>query len=57
MSKVKGYCDICNTEIEVTMCCNGHECGCMGLPIDPNVCSEKCYDIFMSKKYQKEKSF
>lgn len=55
MSKVKAYCDICNIEIEVTMCCNGHQCGCMGLPVEPPICSEKCYDIFMSEKYQKEK--
>ena len=24
------------------MCCDGHECGCMGKPIDPVVCSYGC---------------
>lgn len=56
MSKQKGYCDVCSTEIEVTMCCSGHECGCMGLPTEPPICSEKCYDIFMSEEYRKEKN-
>lgn len=52
---MKGYCDVCGTEIEVNMCCSGRECGCMGLPIDVPVCSEKCYNTFMSKEYQDEK--
>lgn len=43
----KGFCEICGTEIEVKMCCSGHECGCMGLPVDPPVCSESCYDQYM----------
>ncbi len=47
---MKGFCDICGTEIEVRMCCSGHECGCMGLPIDPPVCSSECYDKFMDKQ-------
>ena len=55
MSKQKGFCDVCGTEIEVNMCCSGHECGCMGLPTEPPVCSEKCYDILMSKEYQEER--
>lgn len=37
------------------MCCSGHECGCAGLPTEPPVCSEKCYDIFMSEEYREEK--
>jgi predicted nucleic acid-binding Zn ribbon protein len=48
MSKTKGYCQICSTEIEVQMCCSGHECVCMGQPIDPPVCSDDCYEKFMS---------
>lgn len=55
MSKQKGFCDVCGTEIEVNMCCSGHECGCMGLPTEPPVCSEKCYDTFMSQEYQDNK--
>ena len=30
---------------EFTYCCDGRECGCMGLPVDPPVCSSICYDI------------
>lgn len=26
------------------MCCSGRDCGCMGMPIDPIVCSKECYD-------------
>ena len=37
------------------MCCSGHECGCMGLPTEPPICSEKCYDTFMSQEYQDDK--
>ena len=29
------------------MCCGGHECCGMGLPIEPPVCSDKCYDKYM----------
>jgi len=46
---MKGSCDICGTDIEVTLCCSGHECGCMGLPVEPPVCSEECYDKLMNK--------
>lgn len=52
--KAKGHCDICGEEIEVQMCCNGDQCGCMGLPVDPPVCSEECFDKMM-KKMQDEK--
>lgn len=30
-------------------CCDGKECGCMGLPIDPAICSEECWKKFMDK--------
>jgi hypothetical protein len=23
-------------------CCSGYECGCMGLPTNPQVCSQRC---------------
>jgi hypothetical protein len=48
MSKRKGYCEICGTEIEVRICCNSFDCGCGGLPIDPPVCSSECYDKLMN---------
>jgi len=54
---MKGYCEICNKEIEIRMCCSGHECSCMGQPIDPPVCSEKCRcltsEIDTQENYQK----
>lgn len=49
MSKRKGYCEICRTEIEVRICCNSFDCGCGGLPVDPPVCSSECYDKLMNK--------
>jgi len=55
MSKVQGHCEICGTEIELQGCCSGFECGCMGQPVEPPVCSEKCYNTFFSKEYNDEK--
>ena len=41
---MKGYCEICGDEIDVKMCCSGRDCGCMGLPVEPPVCSkEECW--------------
>lgn len=51
----KGYCDVCGIDIEIQICCNGHECGCMGLPIDPPVCSEECYNTYFSEERIKER--
>ena len=47
---MKGNCEICGKEIEITMCCSGRDCGCLGLPIDPPVCSEKCYEKYEEKR-------
>ena len=44
-----GNCEICSKEIEVQMCCSGHECSCMGKPVEPPVCSEKCFDAWILK--------
>lgn len=52
MSKRKGYCEICSTEIEVQICCNSFDCGCMGLPVNPPVCSNECYDKLMYKIHE-----
>lgn len=35
---------VCGEEIEVQMCCSGRDCGCMGQPVNPPVCSEQCYE-------------
>lgn len=48
----KGFCLSCGKEIEVTMCCSGHMCGCMGQPTEPPICSEECYDQYMEVKNQ-----
>lgn len=34
---------------EPKMCCSGRECGCMGMQIEPVVCSDECYDKLMSR--------
>lgn len=44
---MKGNCIICDAPIEIHMCCSGRECGCMGQPVEPPVCSDDCYDILM----------
>lgn len=46
---MKGNCEICGTEIEIKLCCSGRECGCMGMPTEPPVCSEKCHIEYMEK--------
>ena len=28
------------------ICCNGRDCGCMGQPINPCICGEKCWEVF-----------
>lgn len=28
-------------------CCNGRECGCMGQPIEPPLCSAECWELGM----------
>lgn len=35
---------------EPEKCCSGQECGCMGMPIDPVVCSRGCHDMLMQGK-------
>lgn len=53
--QVKLNCMVCGTEFmgaEPVMCCSGRDCGCMGLPIDPIVCSNECYNNLPSHKNQ-----
>lgn len=43
---VKLNCMVCGTEFEgqePQMCCSGRDCGCMGLPTEPVICSPECY--------------
>jgi len=46
------YCQICDTFVEgfeYQGCCDGRECGCMGMPVEPCICSNKCWDMLMAK--------
>lgn len=51
MERQNEYCMICNKELDyvVEYCCGfpNPECGCRGLPVEPPVCSNECYDIVM----------
>ena len=44
-------CMICEKPVpnyDPTYCCNGHDCGCMGMPINPCVCSVECSDALFN---------
>jgi len=46
-------CMVCNKvymDTEPQRCCNGWQCGCMGQPIDPVVCSQECYDKIINNE-------
>lgn len=47
---MKSTCVICENEIDVQMCCNGIDCGCLGQPVEPPVCSEECYNKYMEHR-------
>lgn len=32
-------------------CCNGKDCSCCGLPIEPPICTEDCLSNFLKHKY------
>lgn len=43
-------CLICHRPVygyKPLMCCSGHECGCMGQPTNPCVCSKKCSNALL----------
>lgn len=37
---------------EPQRCCNGSECGCAGMPVDPIACSPECLEILMNPPKQ-----
>jgi hypothetical protein len=48
---IDNKCFICQKPVpdyRPQFCCNGIDCGCMGLPIEPCVCSDNCYVALMS---------
>jgi hypothetical protein len=45
-------CMVCGKPLEnydPKMCCNGHDCGCMGRPTQPPICSGECWDALMTR--------
>jgi len=53
-SKEKFFCQNpeCDNEIaEPITCCSGQGCGCMGLPIEPPVCSIECLKVLYNNKF------
>lgn len=42
-------CDAIIIDYVPEMCCSGIECGCLGLPIDPPVCSIECEQKLMDQ--------
>lgn len=48
-----GQCLICLRKVPdyiAEFCCGGHECACMGQPIEPCICSKACDDALMDGK-------
>lgn len=46
----------CGAEFEgesPKMCCSGEQCGCMGMPIDPVICSKECYEKLPFRRSKK----
>lgn len=59
MYKENEYCMVCDKELDyiVEYCCskNNSSCGCMGMPVEPPVCSKECYDIVMDESFEWKK--
>lgn len=37
-------------------CCSGHDCGCYGQPIYPEICSDKCNEaLYLSGTYEERR--
>jgi hypothetical protein len=46
----KCKCIICNKpmpDYDPKYCCSSYDCGCMGMPTEPPVCSNECFDKLM----------
>jgi len=52
---MNGKCLVCSgpmpEDYEPEFCCSGRDCGCRGLPTEPPICSKKCGEKWMKKKY------
>ena len=38
---------------DVEYCCSGRDCGCMGQPVEPVVCSEECYNELVIRNHKR----
>jgi hypothetical protein len=50
------HCEICGEPLpdyKPEYCCNGRDCACMGLPVDPPWC-DKCWNKIINKEVKKE---
>jgi hypothetical protein len=48
LNHITAKCIVCNTNMpdyEPEYCCNGRDCACRGLPIEPPICSTECWDV------------
>ena len=46
------YCFTCKKKMpdfEPQYCCDGRECGCHGMPIEPPICSAECWEILLGQ--------
>jgi len=51
-------CLICNRPVpdyEPEMCCSGSDCGCMGMPTEPCVCSRECWDALSNDGFYEDR--
>lgn len=54
--ELNGTCAICGTPIHIAFCCSGRDCGCMGMPIEPPVCSQVCEVEYMNQLREQQKN-
>lgn len=50
--KPNQICQVCDGAYfghEPEYCCRAFDCGCAGQPLEPSICSEKCYNKIMNK--------
>jgi hypothetical protein len=47
------FCMMCDKSLgpnyKPAMCCSGFDCGCRGMPTNPPICSDKCWDALMKR--------
>lgn len=47
-------CVMCGEPVEnyePVFCCSGEDCVCEGLPIEPPICSPRCYDKLITQAF------